>query len=240
MSEATRMRVTCPVCSTMHELAALVADADARRFVALLSSLPAGLHQPALRYLQLFRAPQRALSWSRGLKVLGELAPMIADGVVRRDGIAVGATPETWAAGMLECADRTWARLPLSSNGYLLEVVMTSAQRSQVTEAEALLRARESQRRTGTTGGEGVEVGGLLTRTVQRSGGSPVVTETSPDKARANLLWARNVLSHGVDDPHERAAILSVAAKAVAALDPTDAAVVNWRGWLAERQEVPA
>lgn len=238
MSEAARMRVTCPVCSTVHELAALVADADARRFVALLATLPAGLHQPALRYLQLFRAPQRALSWSRGLKVLGELAPMISDGVVRRDGIAVGATPETWAAGMLECADRTWARLPLSSNGYLLEVVMTAAQRSQVTEAEALLRAREAQRRSGTTDGEGVEVGGLLTRTVQRSGGSPVVTEAGADKARGNLQWARNMLSRGVDDADERAAILSVAAKAVAALEPTDPAVVAWRALIADREEM--
>ncbi len=234
------MRVVCPSCHVVHELSSLVDGTEARQFVGLLAELPGGIAHPALRYLQLFRSPGRASSWSRGVRILKELLPMMRDGVVRRDGVAISASPELWADAMNELAERKWARLPLSSNGYLLEVVMTSAQRSQVTEAETLLRARESQRRTGTTGGEGVEVGGLLTRTVQRSGGSPVVTETSPDKARANLIWARNVLSHGVDDPQERAAILSVAAKAVAALDPTDAAVVNWRGWLAERQEVPA
>ena len=239
MSE-TLMRVTCPVCSTVHELASLVADADARRFVGALGALPHGLHAPLLRYLQLFRSPGRALGWSRALRVLGEISPMIADGVVRRDGVTVGATVETWAAGLQDCADRQWARLPLSSNGYLLEVVMTNAQRNQVTAAESALRARESQRRTGTTGGEGVEIGGLLTQTVQASGGSPVVNESSPDKARANLLWCRQMLSRGVDDEQERASILSVAAKAVRQLDPSDAAVVNWRGWLAERTEQPA
>ena len=238
----TLMRVTCPVCSTVHELASLVADADARRFVGALGALPHGLHAPLLRYLQLFRAPGRALGWSKALRVLGELSPMIAEGVVRRDGVAMGASVETWAAGLQDCADRQWARLPLASNGYLLEVVMTSAQRAQVTSAETALRAREAQRRTGTTGGEGVEIGGLLTQTGRASGGSPAVQESTPDKARANLLWCRQMLSRQIDDEQERASILAVAAKAARQLDPSDAAVITWQGWLTERQhaEQPA
>lgn len=232
------MRVVCPSCNSVHELAALVDGTDARQFVALIAELPAGVGKPALRYLQLFRAPGRATSWSRGLRILAELLPMMRDGVVRRDGVTMDASVELWADAMHELADRKWARLPLQSNGYLLEVVMTNAQRAQVSSAEAALKARESQRRTGSTG-EGVEIGGLLTA-VTRSGNSPAVNETSPDRARANLQWCRQMLSRQIDDGEERASILAVAAKAVATLDPADAAVLNWRGWLAERTEQPA
>lgn len=234
------MRVVCPSCDAVHELGSIVNGTDARQFVALLAELPAGVGKPALRYLQLFRSPGRATSWSRGLRILGELLPMMKDGVVRRDGVAMDASAELWAEALQDLAERKWARRPLTSNGYLLEVVMTNAQRVQVTTAEESLKARESQRRTGTTGGEGMEVGGLLTQTGRASGSSPAVNETTADKARANLLWCRQTLSRQVDDPAELQTIMSIAAKAVAALNPADAAVINWRAWLAERQEQAA
>jgi hypothetical protein len=230
------MRVVCPSCDTVHELGSLVNGTDARQFVALLAELPAGVAKPALRYLQLFRSRGRATSWSRGLRLLGELLPMMKDGVVRRDGVAMDASAELWAEAMQDLAERKWARLPLTSNGYLLEVVMTNAQRAQVTTAEAALKARESQRRTGTTG-EGVEVGGLLTQTGRASGGSPAVNDTAADKARANLMWCQRMLSTQIEDEKERDSILDVAAKAVAKLNPADQAVITWRAWLEERRE---
>ena len=231
------MRVVCPSCDAVHELGSIVNGTDARQFVALLAELPAGVLRPALRYLQLFRSPGRATSWSRGLRILGDLLPMMKDGVVRRDGVAMDASAELWAEAMHDLAERKWARLPLTSNGYLLEVVMTNAQRAQVTTAEAALKSREAQRRTGTTGGEGVEVGGVLMQAGRASGGSPAVAETAADKARANLTWCQRMLSTQIEDDQERESILDVAAKAVAKLNAADPAVIAWRAWLDERRE---
>ena len=119
------MRVVCPVCYAVHELDALLADDDARRALASLSRLPGELQRPVVLYLGCFRPAKRALSWSRFLRLLDELAEAIDAGRIRRRGRSWRVTAEQWGEALRIVVDRRDAsqiELPLKSHGYLLEV----------------------------------------------------------------------------------------------------------------------
>lgn len=116
------MRLTCPCCGATLSLEALLNDAAARQAVASALTLPAGLGAQVLRYLGLFRPPQRSLTWDRAAKLLEELNTMISAGQIQRHGRAWPAPVEYWQRALDEIATRQ-LDLPLKSHGYLLEII---------------------------------------------------------------------------------------------------------------------
>ena len=146
------MRVVCPVCYAVHELDALLADEDARQALAALSGLPGGLQRPVVLYLGCHRPVKRALSWSRFLRLLTELAAMIDAGRIRRRGRAWPITPEQWGEALrivVERRDAGRLELPLKGHGYLIEVARGLSNQVEALEERAVEEARRNRPITG-------------------------------------------------------------------------------------------
>lgn len=138
------MQITCPVCHARYAIEAALADADARRAVAAAAKLPGGVGEAAIAYVGLFRPAKSALSWKRAARLLDELVAMVGAGGVARKG-------RSWKAGVNEfqsafetvLGQREKLTLPLTSHGYLLEVLVGIADKAEG-QAE---RATEARRR---------------------------------------------------------------------------------------------
>ena len=146
------MRLTCPCCGATNSLEALLNDAAARQAVAAALALP-GLGDRLVRYLGLFRPPQRSLTWDRVARLLEELNATVATGQIDRHGQVWPAPLEYWKIALDQILDsRPTLTLPLKSNGYLYEIIVgigrkaaeTHAARQEVQAEQA--RAREGVR----------------------------------------------------------------------------------------------
>lgn len=123
------MKASCPSCGARFDLDCAVSDADGRRVAAILAELPAAVAAPMLHYLGLFRPESGGLRYGRMLTLLEELRPFILDGRVERAGRTWPAPSGFWAEALQHLASRPASlRLPLKSNGYLLEIVATMGQ----------------------------------------------------------------------------------------------------------------
>lgn len=138
------MQFTCPCCFARCSIEAALSDDDARRAVAAALKMPAPLGDLVLRYIGLFRAPKRALSWDRAARLIEELlAPMLA-GRIERHGRIWAAPLEAWKAALTDMLDRRdKLQLPLKSHGYLFEIIAAQANKS---EAQAESKAEEQKR----------------------------------------------------------------------------------------------
>ncbi len=128
------MRVRCRACGAVASLDTLVDDAAAAEALQLAFSL-SPLGPQLTRYLGLFRPGKNVLTWPRVVTLLGELLPAIQAGRVERDGKVVDVPLEAWAAALdktIAARDTGTLKVPLRSHGYLLEVAITEAARSQV------------------------------------------------------------------------------------------------------------
>lgn len=146
------MRLTCQGCGAHGSYELFTSDAEARATFAAAQKMPAGLGGLMLDYLTLFRPKSRLLTWKRARKLLDELVPMIAEGVVIRDGKRSNCPPEAWRRGIEQMlAGRERLTLPLKSHGYLLEVVVASLPRlgAESEQAGEQQRQQASQRRGG-------------------------------------------------------------------------------------------
>lgn len=119
------MILVCPSCGATHSAEAWENDMNARKAFAARATLPIEVSAPLLPYLALFRPSQRALSWSRTLKVMQELAAMIAPGWVQVQGKpARECPPRVWAQGMEQMVERSATlQRPLKNHNYLRQVV---------------------------------------------------------------------------------------------------------------------
>ncbi len=146
------MKVSCPACGAEMTLDVLMAHEGAREAVLTALSLPAPLGKLLIQYLGMFRPGKRQLSWERVAAVLGELRDPIAAAQIERHGRAWPAPLEYWKAGlehMVQLRDAGKLSLPLKSHGYLLEVILGFAEK---TEAKSE-HARESARAGRSAGG---------------------------------------------------------------------------------------
>lgn len=87
-----------------------------------------------VKYLGLFRPAKSKLSWSRVAALLGELAEPIRTQRIERAGQVWDVDMAGWERGLtrvLAARDAGRLRTPLSSHGYLLEVLVTDAERAQ-------------------------------------------------------------------------------------------------------------
>lgn len=142
------MRLRCSVCGAEQSLETVVNDVAARKALAeALSLSPHGL--AIVAYLALHRPKKRSLSWRRVEALLGELNPAITSGVIRRRARDWPIHPDAWAPGfeaVLQARDNGKLALPLKSNAYLFETVISHSERLRGT---AELRRDEEQRTSG-------------------------------------------------------------------------------------------
>jgi hypothetical protein len=143
------IQLTCPCCGTSFPWEAGLVEADAKRLGAVLADMEPALARAAMSYLRLFKPPKTALRLQRAVKLLQEVADLVAPGTVCRDersGVRRPAPSTMWCVGieqMLHQADRL--TLPLASHGYLRQVVFRLADEADA----AAERQREADKRAG-------------------------------------------------------------------------------------------
>ncbi|MFX8907611.1 DUF2752 domain-containing protein [Acinetobacter baumannii] len=120
------MKTRCPACGATTSLDALLGHGDASKaFVASLT-LVGDLAQPLVKYLGMFRSPNRDLTFERTAKLLGEIAEDINAQQIKRGHHSYPAPKAAWIWAintMLERRDQGKLQLPLKNHGYLYEVI---------------------------------------------------------------------------------------------------------------------
>lgn len=140
------MRLRCPACSAEMDLDVLLAAEEGRQTLARLIAMGTPMGALTLRYIGLFRPAKHALSMSRTLRLLEELWPDIQRQAITRKGRDWPAPPSAWQAAieqLLQTRDRGSLHLPLTSHGYLYEILVGIADKAEA-HAE---RAVEAERR---------------------------------------------------------------------------------------------
>lgn len=124
------MRVCCPVCDTDFPIEAGFAEADGKRLAAILAGVDATLGRTLVGYLRLWKPAKTQLRIAKAVKVAQEVIDLAEAGEVRRNGLARPASSVMWAAGIEQMlGNRDKLRLPLTTHGYLVEVVFGMADR---------------------------------------------------------------------------------------------------------------
>ena len=141
------MRLTCPACNAENSLEVLVGrEADARAVAGFLERhLPMG--ESMLRYIALFRPAKRRLGLARMVALVEELMPDIERQQIDRKGRPWRAEPRAWRTAfdvVLAARDKGTLSLPLTSHGYLYEVLVGLAEKAEA--ASEQLREAERQR----------------------------------------------------------------------------------------------
>jgi hypothetical protein len=140
------VRLTCPACHAETSLDALLGrEVDARAVAGLLERhLPLG--DALMRYIGLFRPAKRRLGLARMVALVEELMPDIERHAIDRKGREWRVEPRAWRAGfdaVLAARDKGALVLPLTSHGYLYEVLCGAAEKAEA----ALETQREAERR---------------------------------------------------------------------------------------------
>ncbi len=141
------LRGVCPCCYAEVSLDAMFSDQEARRALALIVQLPAGMQSVYVRYLGLFRGPGRAVSWSDVRRLTLDLATQVR---ARR------APVEVWAQAMEETLaqrGRPEFSVPLESHAYMLKVASRLATAHREVEERAAERAVQQARQQPRAGG---------------------------------------------------------------------------------------
>lgn len=123
--------VHCPSCSSGFDLMQAWDDEDARKFTALIVNLPPKAIKPCFRYLTLcFKPPKQALRWSKLLKLAQELAPMITDAQVKRNGTIYRVPLDQWVAKLTDLVESPPSNLvlPIKNHAYLLQILANQAE----------------------------------------------------------------------------------------------------------------
>lgn len=143
------MQLTCPCCAARFALEAALGDVAAREAVAAAARLPAPLGDLVLRYIGLFRPASRALAWDRAARLLAELLEPIRAGRLHRHGREWVAPQDHWQRALeavLAARDNGKLRTPLSSHGYLYEVLTGLSDRAEAQAEQATEQARRQGR----------------------------------------------------------------------------------------------
>ena len=133
----------------MHELDALVADAEARRALARLGRLGGELASLAVQYAGCHRPHRRVLTWSKFHRLMNELAEHVEADTIRRKGRSWAVTRAEWTEALRTVVERRNAgqlETPLKGHGYLLEVARAIADRTEAAAERDIETARREGR----------------------------------------------------------------------------------------------
>lgn len=162
---------------------AFIIEPEAREAIAAVDAAAPALGGLVVRYLGLFRPPQRALALKRAVRIVTEIAEAAAAGKLRRHGrdwpVTAGQIREAIQA-TLDARDARTLTLPLKDNAYLFEIACRLANKTEAV-AEAKV---ELDRRVGANRGKG----GFQER------------RTSPETARSFLGGLKERLTGGSND----------------------------------------
>lgn len=146
------MNVTCPSCGADMDLDVLLAHEDSRQALAQLASISIPLGKVVLQYLRLFKPATRAMSHSRTVKLIGELLPDLQRQRIDRKGRDWEAPHEAWRIAIehvLAMRDKGSLTLPLTSHGYLYEVLCGMADKLEAQAERETEATRRERRGTG-------------------------------------------------------------------------------------------
>jgi hypothetical protein len=147
------LTISCPNCALNFPLIAGLNEADAKRYAALMGELPPQLAKPLVQYLQFFKPQKSGLTWSRALKLIGELLPDIQRGQVCRNGRDWPAPAVAWVTAIQEMLERRERfKLPLRNHGYLYEVIAGQANRVEAQAEQAVEQRRHARPPTASQG----------------------------------------------------------------------------------------
>jgi len=118
------MILICPSCGATHSAEAWENDTMARQALQASCALPPEISKVCLGYLSLFRPRQRALAWSKSLRILNELSALVAPGHVQVQGKpARPCPPRIWALAMEQMVERSATlQRPLKNHNYLRQI----------------------------------------------------------------------------------------------------------------------
>ncbi len=139
----------CPVCRNPLTWDVVFAHQGVRdSMLALVNAHPEGrkLLRPLLSYVTLFSPKKAAMRYERVASLVNELVEMIREAQIERNGQVWAAPLAYWQRSLEEVVSRAHAgalRTPLSSHGYLLEVIADQAGRAEAN-AERQIEAQRA------------------------------------------------------------------------------------------------
>lgn len=174
---------TCTVCGAEEGLDALlhrmIDDDTVRRLIAQVvnDSLPLGAL--VLRYLRLHKPARQRLRMKIVAQLLAELVPDITRGRIERSGRSWVCDGDGWKAALqavFDAQDKGTLGLPLQGNGYLYQVLMNMADK---TEAVAEKQTDAVRRGRGHTAGA-QPVGAVLDQLLDQAPAAPPPVAAAP------------------------------------------------------------
>lgn len=125
------MRIVCPCCQTDFPIEAGINDVDARAAVQRAFSLtPIG--KLLLAYVQLFKPEKRAMTWSKAVKILDQLIPMVVEAKIEFNGRIWPAPAPYWEQAIEQMLDtRETLRLPMKNHNYLFAIISGFADKTE-------------------------------------------------------------------------------------------------------------
>lgn len=177
------MIVTCLNCGFEFPIEAGLVEGDAKRLGVVLAGMEPVLGRATPVYLRLWKPAKTALRLARAVKIAHELAALAAAGTVCRDersGVRRPAGPALWAEGIeIMASQRERLVLPLTSHGYLREVVFGLADKADAAAEKQREQAARDGRGTGRTGAHSP---------------SPARDE---DPLQSTIAWIRGLVRYG-------------------------------------------
>lgn len=191
--------MSCPACRVSGGMELFIAHDGAKAAFSALAALAPGdaglLTRAAARYVALFAPEKQLLRWDRLAALLLELRTLIEPGRIERKGRLWAAPVSAWIAAMQTVVDRPPSRLPLTSHGYLLEIIASNADR-----AEARTEARAEDQKRIDSAARGAEAPAEAPRAAPGN-----LARHMPDAVRSQLSQYRRGASRPLTtgDDHE-------------------------------------
>jgi hypothetical protein len=121
----------CPGCGTYGTIECFASGEDASEVQKMLARLPGDVGPALLSYLRLFAPRKQALTWARKRRLLAELMPLIEAQQIRRKGRDWPAPHAAWISAIRTMLDSRSMELPLTTHGYLLQVIVGEADKAE-------------------------------------------------------------------------------------------------------------
>ena len=180
--------LSCPVCGTELDLAALFAHETDQRALARLAAVSIPLGARVLQYVALFTPPKQRLTAAKKIKLLLQLLPDLERCAITHKGRDWPVPLSAWAQAidqMLAARDAGRLELPMKGHGYLHAVLSSMADKheaaaEQAREQDARMRP---QRDTVQVRGQTLPIGEALQ--VAYAGKDPALAEIDARTQRA-------------------------------------------------------
>lgn len=148
------MKTRCHNCGATASLDMLVSTNAAGRAFAAAFNVPAPLAPLMLKYLGLFRPPERELSFGRATTLLAEITPFITAGKLTFDRQTTAAPIGAWAWAInqvLAARDAGTLKMPMTTHNYLYRIVQGYDHRKHSVEGDEAAKAWSGNTTSGAT-----------------------------------------------------------------------------------------